>query len=102
MTAKRLAALRVEVVEVIRVARRGFGCTGSLSRYGPAVRVMCADGCALEHLAFHLVDVFLCILNHLDGLFPFLLERRLRLFNFLLLHLHPTVNLLLLEREAAR
>lgn len=62
--------------------------------------MMCAIRCSLEHLAFHLVDIFLCVLNHLDCFLPLLHERRLRLFNLLLLNLHPAINLLLLKLEA--
>ena len=59
-------------------------------------------GSTLEHLALHLVDVLLRILNHLDCLLPLLDESRLRLLDLLLLDLDPSVDLLLLELEGPR
>ena len=59
-------------------------------------------GSTLEHLALHLVDVLLRVLNHLDCLFPLLDESRLRLLDLLLLDLDPSIDLLLLELEGPR
>lgn len=59
-------------------------------------------GRALKHFTFHLVDILLCLFDHLYRLLPLLLECCLRFLDFLLLYLYPSVNLLLLELEAAR
>ena len=48
------------------------------------------------HFAFHLIDILLCIINHLNSLLPFFLKSRLSPLNVLLLHLHPAIDLLLL------
>ena len=54
------------------------------------------------HLALHLINILLRIVNHLHRLLPLLLEGRLGLLNILLLHLDPAINLLLLRLKRPR
>ena len=49
--------------------------------------------------ALHLVNVLLCIFNHLYCLLPFFLEGALCLLDFLLLDLHPSIDLLVFRLE---
>ena len=99
---QRVAALGVEVVQLIRSAEgRGslLGRTSSRNRDNLAVTVV---RWTQIHLALHLVNVLLRVIDHLNGFLPFFLECRLCLLNVLLLHLDPSVNLLLLRLEGPR
>ena len=100
VTAKRVAALRVEVVE-LRRGRKSVRLGGTLARHRDDATVAVVGG-TREHLALHLIDILLRVFNQLDRLVPLLLERGLRLLDLLLLHPDPAVNLLLLELESSR
>ena len=52
-----------------------------------------------SNLALHLVNVLLCVFNHLNSLLPFFLEGALCLLDFLLLDLHPSIDLLVFRLE---
>ena len=54
------------------------------------------------NLTFHLINILLCVFNHLHCLVPLLLEVGLSALDLLLLDLHPAINLFLLGLEGAR
>ena len=100
VAAERVAALRVEIIELVSRAKDIIlRSTSTRSRYDPAVAMV---GWPEIHLALHLVDIFLGVFDHLDRLIPLLFESSLRLFYLLFLNLHPAINLLLLCLESTR
>jgi hypothetical protein len=76
-----------------------LGCTGARGRHDATIAVVRRSQI---HLGFHLINVPLGVFDHLDRLFPLFLEVGLRLIDILLLHLDPSVDLLLLGLEGAR
>ena len=100
VAAERVAALRVEIIELVSRAKDIILCsTSTRGRYDAAVAMV---GWPEIHLALHLVDIFLGVFDHLDRLIPLLFESGLCLFYLLFLNLHPAINLLLLCLESAR
>ena len=52
------------------------------------------------HLRLHLLNILLGVLDHLHRLFPLFLKSGLSLLDVLLLHLNPSVDLLLFRLES--
>ena len=99
MTAERVTALRVEIIQL--TVRNLLSTTRSLSSRYTSVTVMPISWSTLEHFALHLINILLSVLDHLDCLLPLLDKCRLSLLDFLLLHLDPTIDLLLLQLESS-
>ena len=94
MATQRCTTLRVEVVKVI------LDLNVALCGNGPTVGVMSTIR-PVKHLALHLINIFLRVFDHLNGLLRLFFECCLSLFNLLLLNLYPSIDLLLLKLETS-
>ena len=100
MAAQRVTALRVEVVELAAASKNlMLSRAGTRGRHDTTITVVRRSQI---HLGLHVIDVLLSVFDHLNRLLPLLLKVGLRLIDILLLHLDPSVDLLLLRLEGTR